>query len=387
LSLLGTATALSLIDRVMPLGVLEAMAEEPLKPEKVELSIGFVPIVCSAPLLFAAGQGYFKDVGLDVELVKTPGWGAIRERLLKGDYDAAHVLSVMPIAMSLGIDTPAAPTDLSLIQNTNGQAIVLAKKHQAKRNPGEWKGFTFGVPFGHSMHRLLLCYFLAESGVDPDKDVTIKAVPPPEMVAQLKSGLLDGYLSPEPFCQVAVAQDAGFIHMLTKDIWDGHPCCGFSISRKISKDAPNTQMALLKAVIRAAAHVRKAENRVAVATQLSGATYLNQPQPILEAILTGTFPDGLGNTRTEPNRIDFNAVPYPALATWMLTQMKRWGMVAKDVNYQQISQQIFRLADAEKLLKEAGFAVDGNGRYVILGKPFDAASPDAYLASFAIKRS
>ena len=385
LKILGTATALSLIERVIPFGALEAFAEEIKMPEKVELTVGFIPISCSAPLLIAAQQGLFRENGLDVELVKTPGWAVIRDRLGHGDYDGAHVLSPMPMAMTLGLDASPAAFDLGLIQNTNGQAITLAQRHLDKRTPASWKGFTLGVPFVHSMHNYLLRYYLDEAGLVPGRDVTIKQVPPPEMIAHLKGGMLDGFLSPEPFNQLAVQQGVGFIHLLTKEIWDGHPCCGFSVSHKLAEQAPNTYLALLRSVIKAAAFVRKAENRQAVAARLSEPAYLNQPAEVLGAVFTGSFSDGAGGNRTEPNRIDFNPTPYPAMGVWMLTQMKRWGMLAKDVDYRQIAEQVFRIADADKLLKEAGFATDGGGRYVILGKPFDPASPDAYLSSFAIK--
>ena len=384
--MLGTATALSLIEQIVPFGALEALADEVKKPEKTELTIGYIPIVCSAPLLIAAQQGIFKENGLDVELVKTPGWAVIRERLLKGEYDGAHVLSPMPLGLTLGLDVPApAAFDLALIQNTNGQAITLAMKHQDKRSPASWKGFNLGVPFLHSMHNFLLRYYLADAGLDPDKDVTIKQVPPPEMIAQLKGGLLDGYLSPEPANQLAVQQGVGFIHMLTKDIWNNHPCCGFSVPHTLSEKAPGTYIALLRSIINSAAFVRKTENRLPVAATLSGPTYLNQPQEVLNAVLTGSFADGLGATRNEPNRIDFVSVPYPGLGVWILTQMKRWGYIKQDVNYQDIAQKVFRLADAEALLKKAGFDTGGGNSFTILGKPFDASAPDAYLSSLAIK--
>ena len=100
------------------------------------------------------------------------------------------------------------------------------------------KGFKFGVPFDYSMHNFLLRYVLAEGGVDPDKDVQIRAVPPPEMVANLRAGNLDGYLGPDPFNQRAVFEDVGFIYMLSKDIWPGHPCCAFAVKREFVEKSP-----------------------------------------------------------------------------------------------------------------------------------------------------
>lgn len=111
------------------------------------------------------------------------------------------------------------------VDNINGQAIVLHVDHKDKRDPSQWKGFKFGVPFEYSLHNFLLRYYVAAFGIDPDKDIQIRVVPPPEMVANLRAGNLDGYLSPDPFNQRAVWEKVGFIHTLTKDIWEGHPCC------------------------------------------------------------------------------------------------------------------------------------------------------------------
>src|SRR5262249_15784110 len=141
--------------------------------------------------------GMFKEAGLDVELVRTPSWAAVRERLQNGQYEASHVLSPLPLAMTMGLKGTASATALGLVQNSNGNSIALALKHQDKRDAKSWKGMTFAVPFDVSMQNLLLRYYLAEHGLDPDKDVTIKAVPPPEMVANVKAGILDGFLAPD----------------------------------------------------------------------------------------------------------------------------------------------------------------------------------------------
>ena len=120
------------------------------------------------------------------------------------------------------------------IENINGQAITLAIKHKDKRNPKDWKGFRFAVPFDYSMHNYLLRYYVAEHGLDPDKDIQIRSVPPPEMVANLRADNIDGYLGPDPFNQRAVFDGIGFIHLLTKELWDGHPCCAFTVSKEFA---------------------------------------------------------------------------------------------------------------------------------------------------------
>ena len=119
-------------------------------------------------------------------------------------------------------------------------------KHKDKRDPKYWKGMKFAVPFDYSMHNYLLRYYLAEHGLDPDTDVQIRSVPPPEMVANLRADNIDGFLAPDPINQRAVYDGVGFIHILSKEIWDGHPCCAFAASKEFVTSSPNTYAALLQ---------------------------------------------------------------------------------------------------------------------------------------------
>ena len=162
------------------------------------------------------------------------------------------------------------------IENINGQAITLAIKHKDKRDPKDWKGFKFAVPFDYSMHNYLLRYYVAEHGLDPDQDIQIRAVPPPEMVANLRADNIDGFLGPDPINQRAVYDGVGFIHVLSKEIWDGHPCCAFAASKEFVTQTPNTYAALLKAIIDATAFAHKPENRKQIAEAIAPANY-HQP--------------------------------------------------------------------------------------------------------------
>src|SRR5207247_2022905 len=157
-----------------------------------------------------------------------------------------------------------------------------------------------------------------EHGIDPDVDVQIRAVPPPEMVANLRADNIDGFLGPDPMNQRAVYDGAGFIHILTKDIWEGHPCCAFAASKEFITSMPNTYSALLKSIIEATAFAHKAENRKQIAEAIAPANYLNQPQIVLEQILTGTFADGLGNIVTQPNRVGAAVVLISLVAAFIV---------------------------------------------------------------------
>ena len=298
--------------------------------------------------------GFYKKHGLDVEVIKTAGWAVIRDKTINKEYDAAHMLAPMPLAITMGVGSNPIPYTMPAVENINGQAITLAMKHKDKRNPKDWKGFKFGVPFDFSMHNYLLRYYLAENGLDPDRDVQIRSVPPPEMVANLRADNIDGFLGPDPFNQRAVFDGVGFIHLLTKELWDGHPCCAFAASREFMTTMPNTYAALLKAIIDATAFAAKQENRKQIAEAIAPANYLNQPQVVLEQILTGTYADGLGQVKKDPNRIQFDPFPWESFAVWILTQMKRWGQIKGDIDYNGIARQVFLATDTTKLMKEVG---------------------------------
>ena len=218
----GGGTLAAILGSVLPVEQVKAAIKENLgKPEKTKLKVGFVPITCATPIIMAHPMGFYAKYGLDVEVIKTAGWAVARDKSLAKEYDASHMLTPMPLAITMGAGSTEVPFRMPAVENINGQAIVLHVKHKDKRDPKQWKGFKFGVPFDYSMHNFLLRYYVAEYGIDPDKDIQIRVVPPPEMVANLRAGNLDGYLSPDPFNQRAVCEKVGFIHILTKDIWPG----------------------------------------------------------------------------------------------------------------------------------------------------------------------
>lgn len=389
MKLVGSGLAASIIGSVFPLEAAKAAMKEGGGPlEKKKLKVGFVPITCATPIIMAHPMGFYQKYGLDVDVIKTAGWAVSRDKSLNKEYDAAHMLTPMPIAMTMGAGSTAMPFIMPAVENINGQAIVLHNKHKDKRDPKQWKGFKFGVPFEYSMHNFLLRYYVAEHGIDPDKDIQIRVVPPPEMVANLRAENLDGYLSPDPFNQRAVWEKVGFIHLLTKEIWQGHPCCAFATSMDFAKQNPNTYGALFKSIVDATHFSSKAENRKDIAKAIAPKNYLNQPIPVLEQVLTGKFADGLGNVRNEPDRIDFDPFPWHSMSVWIMTQMKRWGYIKGDVNYKGISEQVYLAADCGKLMKELGYEPPSKTyeNYTIMGKTFDYTKPEEYIKSFDIKR-
>jgi nitrate/nitrite transport system substrate-binding protein len=384
----GASTALAAISQFFPLKTATELFAQSRPIEKKDLKVGFIPITCATPIIMAKPMGFYEKHGLNVEVIKTAGWAVIRDKTINKEYDAAHMLSPMPIAISMGAGSNPIPYTMPAVENINGQAITLSIKHKDKRDPKDWKGFKFAVPFDYSMHNYLLRYYLAEHGIDPDKDVQIRAVPPPEMVANLRADNIDGFLGPDPMNQRAVFDGVGFIHILSKDIWEGHPCCAFAASKEFTTTTPNTYAALLKAIIDATAFAHKPENRKQIAEAIAPANYLNQPPVVLEQILTGTFADGLGNIVTQPNRVDFDPFPWQSFAVWIMTQMKRWGQIKGDVDYNKVASEVFLATDTAKLMTEMGLTPPKTTTktFVVMGKTFDPAKPEEYLKSFKIKK-
>ena len=189
MKLVGAGTAMSVISSLFPLDAAKAWAKDASGPlEKTELKIGFIPITCATPIIMAHPMGIYEKYGLKgSNVVKAAGWAMIRDWAVNKQVDCAHMLSPMPLALTVGAGSTQTPFLMPAIENLNGQAITLANKHKEVKEPKDMKGFTFAVPFDYSMHNFLLRYYLAEGGVDPDKDVKIRVLPPPEMVANLKA--------------------------------------------------------------------------------------------------------------------------------------------------------------------------------------------------------
>ena len=357
--------------------------------EKTSLKIGFIPITCATPIIMSKPLGFYEKYGFNAEVVKMPSWGAVRDSAIAGELDAYHMLAPMPIAMTLGLGSASFGVKLASIENINGQAITVSNRYKDKvKGPADFKGFTIGVPFPYSMHNLLLRYYLATGGIDPDKDVKIRPVPPPDSIAQLVAGDIDAYLMPDPFNQRAVYEEAGFIHKLTKELWPSHPCCAFAASDNWINENPKTFRALNKSIIEAAGYASDPKNRPEIAKAISERAFLNQPVEVVEAVLTGKFDDGKGNILDIPDRIDFDPYPWQSFANWISSQLVRWDLqgdgksqTAIDGKYDDVGTDIFLTEVARELSTELGQSPPDEIYKVekLAFDEFDPAEPGQYI--------
>jgi len=390
LRLVGSSTVLAILNSVFPLDAAKALAQEKTGPiEKKDLKVGFIPITCATPIIMAEPMGFYKKHGLNVQVIKASGWAMIRDLAINKETDATHMLMPMPLATHLGLGSAKIPWLLPAVENINGQAITLAMKHKGVKGPKDFKGFKMAVPFDYSMHNLLLRYYLANSGVDPDKDIQIRVIPPPEMVANLRAGNLDGYLGPDPFNQRAVYEGVGFIFKLSKDLWPNHADCAFACSKEFATTYPNTFHALLRAIVDATHFSAKPENRKDIAKAIAPKNYLNQPLEVIEAVLTGNYEDGLGNRWNIPDRVNFDPYPWKSFGIWILTQLKRWGYLKGDVDYRKIVDEVFPTSVTRRIAEELGYKAP-KAEYKkepLFAGAFDPDKPEEYIRSFAIRRT
>ncbi len=350
--------------------------------EKNQLKIGFIPVTCATPVITSHLFGFYEKYGLKVELVKMHGWTEVRDAAIAGELDAYQMLAPLPLAISLGLGSPRFPIRLACVQNTNGNALTVALKHKDKvKSAADLEGFTIAIPFIYSMQNLLLRYYLAGAGLNPDRDVKLVVLSPVDMLIQMANGEIDAMMVASPFNQKAVNQNLGFIQIRSSEIWPGHPCCCLATGQPWISQHPSTFRALNKAIIDGCNYANQPQHRPAIARAIAAPEYLNQPESLVQAVLTGTFEDGLRNIRSMRDRIDFDPYPWKSFSYWITTQLQRWNLMPSNVDHEAIADEVFLTGLARHLAKQLG----QNPPTVILRKEqlkydqFDPTDPEGYL--------
>jgi nitrate/nitrite transport system substrate-binding protein len=379
----GAATVLGALSALLPLDALKAIAQEKKSLEKTKLNVGFLPITCAAPLIYGEHLGQYAKEGLEVSLQKIAGIGIIRDKMINGELDVSQQVMPVALTMTAGLGGATQSIKVLTICNQNGNSLVLANKHKTNRDPKNWKGFVFAVPFEQSHQAMQLRNYLAANGLDPDKDATYRIIPPTEYVSSLRVGSIDGFFGGEPGGQRAVYEGAGFIHAISRDLWNGHPCCSVTAAESWIKQNPNTFVAFYRAIIAASLHVSDKKNRDGMAKVLAQPQYLNAPEVVVEQVITGRYADGLGSIKTADDRVDYQPFPHYSAAVWLMVQLRRWNMLKEDVDYKKLAQQVMLATEAGKIMREMGASPPAAEfrKEVILGQEFDSSRPDEYLKS------
>ena len=376
-------------------------------PEKKTLRVGFIPLTDCAPVVMAAVKKFDEKYGITIIPSKESSWASVRDKLLSGELDAAHVLYGMVYGLQLGVSGPQRDMAVLMTLNNNGQAITLSnqlkeagvtdgaslKKVIAASPQGT---YTFAQTFPSGTHAMWLYYWLANAGIDPFSDVRNVVVPPPQMVVNMKIGNMSGYCVGEPWNQRAILDGIGFTAATSQQIWPDHPEKVLGTTSAWVSANGNAARALTAAVLEASRWIDASdENRRETAKTIAARAYINTAVETIEGRMLGHYEDGLGKTWQDAHAMRFfndGAVSYPWLSDgiWFLTQQKRWGLLKSDPDYLAVARQINR----SDLYKQAATAVGGisvptsqmRSSTLIDGKVWDGSDPAAYANSFAIHR-
>lgn len=374
-------------------------------PEVRQLNFGILPLVDCAPLVVAHERGLFKRHGIDSSITKLASWTASRDALIDGATHAAQMLFGMPIAAAVGkLGTEQKPLVVPWILNRNGQAITLSAKHcgllganpkdlrplaQACRDKG--RPLVFGITLAPGTHAMWLRYWLAAGGMNPDKDVALITIPPPQMVANLRAQRMDGFCVGEPWNARAIAEDLGYTAILTEEIWPDHPEKVVAFTEEFAEANPNTVKAALKAIHEASVWCDEAAHREELAALLAAPAYLNCPAKLISARLGDSVNYGDSRSAATMRGINFHArnanYPQAKHAVWWLSQFRRWGMLPTMPDYLGVAGRVLRPDFYEAAMKELGVTHGGADlapETLFDGKTFDPSEPEEYAASFPI---
>jgi ABC-type nitrate/sulfonate/bicarbonate transport system substrate-binding protein len=306
------------------------------------LRLGFVPLTDCAPLIMAKELGLFGKFGLHVQLSRELGWATVRDKIVHSELDAAHALAAMPLAATLGLGSIAIDCLTALVLNLHGNAITLSNElwKQGVRDGRTLRDFirtcrrerslTFGAVSSYSTHRQLLRNWLSSHGIDPERDVRIVIVPPPQMAANLKAGNLDGFCSGEPWNSVAVQSRAGWIAATSSEIDSLHPEKVLMVRGDFAIKRSEEHIALVAALIEACEFCDQPENQERIIETLALPDYVSVPESALRHGISGEMDFGHGNERTVDDFYIFHRdnanVPGGDKAAWTLQLVRSSGL-------------------------------------------------------------
>jgi nitrate/nitrite transport system substrate-binding protein len=370
--------------------------------QKKAINIGFIPLTDCASVVMAQELGYFKKYGVEVNVVKQASWAAVRDGLLSGDLQASHLLYSLPLSVYTGVGGAAGKEiPIAMVLDNNGQAITLSnalsaaaggdlKKSGAAINAliAAKKAPTLAVTFPGGTHDIWMRYWLAAIGV-PQSKVGIIVVPPPQMVANMKVGNMDGFCVGEPWGGVAVDQNIGFTALTSQQLWKNHPEKVLGLNKDFSTQTDDVK-AVMRAILDASAWLDSLPNRRAAAKVISASKYVNASESVIQARLEGRYALGAGQGTKQYlgdqmmfSRSGATNAPRHAHAIWFLAQYVRFGLLKQAPDYQAVVSKLLMTDLYAQVAREAGLKVPADNMSPITitldGAKFDPKNPAAYI--------
>lgn len=303
------------------------------------LRIGFIALNDAAPIIVAQEHGLFKKHGLSVTLSREVGWATIRDKVIHHELDAAHALGAMLISTQLGIHCPPTDCLTAFVLNTNGNCITLSEdlwqrgvrdaatlRAEIVRSRHE-RTYVFGVVFAHSAQRIQLFDWLRSGGINPEKDVRIVVVPPPQLFRNLAAGTIDGYSVGDPWNSLAVRENIGWCPDPSSTRAAGHAEKVLMVLRDFAQNRAEEHLALISALAEAAELCDRAEFRPELCNLLARKEYINIPARVIHSSLVGPFEAGHNTSFPADDFIQFHRNgandPTAAKADWLIEGFKR----------------------------------------------------------------
>jgi nitrate/nitrite transport system substrate-binding protein len=372
-------------------------------PELKEVKVGFIPLTDCASVVIASVMKFDEKYGIKIIPSKEASWAGVRDKLVNGELHASHALYGLIYGVHLGIGGPRKDMSVLMTLNNNGQAITLSNQLKDKgATTGETlkklvdsdkRDYTFAHTFPTGTHAMWLYYWLANYGIDPFQDVKNITVPPPQMVANMRVGNMDGYCVGEPWGNRAIADKIGFTATTTQDIWKDHPEKVLGCTAEFVQKYPNTARAMIMAVLEASKYIDTMANRRGVSEIIADKSYVNCPVDVIDQRMEGKYEDGLGKKWNDPNMMKFyneGAVNFPFLSDgmWFLTQHKRWGLLKEHPDYLAVAKQVNQIDLYKQAAAQVKVPVPRDvmrSSKLLDGKVWDGKDPKKYAESFKIK--
>lgn len=374
------------------------------KPEKEEVRIGFIPLTDCASVVMASVLGIDKKYGVKIVPSKEASWAGVRDKLVNGELDFAHVLYGLVYGVHLGIGGPKKDMAVLMTLNNNGQAITLSKKladkgavdgaSLARLMTTDKREYTFAQTFPTGTHAMWLYYWLASHGINPMNDAKAIVVPPPQMVANMRVGNMDGFCVGEPWGQRAIMDGIGITAVTTQDIWKDHPEKVLGTTADFVSKYPNTARAVTAAILEAGKWIDASlTNKNKMAETIAEKSYVNTSVDAINQRILGRYTNGLGKSWDDPNPMRFyndgaTNFPYLSDGMWFLTQHKRWGLLKDHPDYLKVATAINRI----DLYKQAATATKTplpaspmRASKLIDGTVWDGKEPARYADAFKVR--
>ncbi|HEY8100394.1 MAG TPA: CmpA/NrtA family ABC transporter substrate-binding protein [Burkholderiaceae bacterium] len=377
------------------------------KPEKEEVKVGFMPLTDCASIVMASVLGFDKKYGIKIVPTREASWANVRDKLISGDLDVAHVLYGLVYGVHLGIGSFKRDMAVLMTLNQNGQAITLSNQLASrgavdgaslaklvKEQPRQYSPYTFAHTFPTGTHAMWLYYWLAAHGIDPLRDVRVVTVPPPQMVANMAAGNIDGFCAGEPWNHRAIADKVGITACVSQDIWPGHPEKVLGASADFVRNYPNTARAVTAAVLEASRWIDASQqNKLHTAEVIAGKAYIDTSVSVISPRILGYYSNGVGESREDSNSMKFYQdgmvnFPYLSDGMWFLTQHKRWGLLKEHPDYRSIANAINQIDLYREAAALADVPVPDNpmrSATMVDGVMWDGSAPQDYADAFAIR--